>query len=383
MVISVSHLTDATAYQPGTTSRSGAPCRTGSGSPFIEYASSAPDSLASSIARLRSNLTGSAEPSTVPRSAPRKTSSVAPAWMPARSSTSSSRTPVHSAVLTAPSCHCAPSGAGLNRVRPLPAHSSVATKVSAADTFVATLECAGNGRTLFSPAPDGAQWQLGAVSTAEWTGVRLDEVLDRAGIQAGATELVFRGADRGTVDGSAEPVRFERSLAMEDARESGALLAYSMNGEPLPVRHGAPLRLVVPGWYAVASVKWLTDITIASAAFDGYFQTGHYMYELPRGDTVVREPVRMQRVRALITEPCPGQRHSGSELTVRGVAWSGAAPIARVEVSVAGGDWQDARLIGASSTHGWQRWEHWVQVSHPGEMTIRARATDLAGHTQP
>ena len=141
------------------------------------------------------------------------------------------------------------------------------------------------------------------MSTAEWTGVRLDEVLDRAGIRAGATELVFRGADRGTLDGSAEPAWFERSLAMEDARESGALLAYSMNGEPLPVRHGAPLRLVVPGWYAVASVKWLTDITIADAAFDGYFQADHYMNELPRGDTIIREPVRMQRVRALITEP--------------------------------------------------------------------------------
>jgi hypothetical protein len=91
----------------------------------------------------------------------------------------------------------------------------------------------------------------------------------------------------------------------------------------------------------------------------------------------------MQRVRALIAEPCPGQRHSGGELTVCGVAWSGAAPIARVEVSVAGGDWQDASLMGESSTHGWQRWEHRAQVSHPGETTIRARATDLAGHTQP
>jgi DMSO/TMAO reductase YedYZ molybdopterin-dependent catalytic subunit len=252
-----------------------------------------------------------------------------------------------------------------------------------ADTFVATLECAGNGRTMFSPATEGAQWQLGAVSTAEWTGVRLDVVLDRAGIRPGASELVFRGADRGTVDGAAEPISFERSLAVADARESGALLAYAMNGEPLPVRHGAPLRLVVPGWYAVASVKWLTGIRVASTAFDGYFQTGHYMYEQPRGGTVVREPVRIQRVRALITEPCSGRRHSGDELTVCGVAWSGAAPIARVEVSVAGGAWQDARLIDESSTHGWQRWEHLALVSRPGETTIRARATDLAGHTQP
>jgi DMSO/TMAO reductase YedYZ molybdopterin-dependent catalytic subunit len=252
-----------------------------------------------------------------------------------------------------------------------------------ADTFVATLECAGNGRALFSPPTDGAQWQLGAVSTAEWAGVRLDEVLERAGIGAGASELIFRGADRGTVDGSAEPISFERSLAVDDARESGALLAYSMNGEPLPVRHGAPLRLVVPGWYAVASVKWLTDIRVTSAAFDGYFQTDHYIYERQQGDTVIREPVRMQRVRALITEPSSGQWHSGGDLTVSGVAWSGAAPIARVEVSVAGGAWQEARLIGESSTHGWQRWEHLAQVSRPGETTIRARATDLAGHTQP
>src|ERR1022692_63352 len=251
------------------------------------------------------------------------------------------------------------------------------------DTFVATLECAGNGRALLSPATDGAQWQLGAVSTAEWTGVRLDDVLDRAGIETGASELIFRGADRGTVGGAAESIWFERSLAVADARGSGALLAYAMNGEPLAVRHGAPLRLVVPGWYAVASVKWLTDIRVASAAFDGYFQTGHYMYERPDGDTMVREPVRMQRVRALITEPSSGQRHAGREVTIRGLAWSGAAPIARVEVSVAGSAWQEARLIGESSTHGWQWWEHQAQVIGPGETTIRARATDLAGHTQP
>jgi DMSO/TMAO reductase YedYZ molybdopterin-dependent catalytic subunit len=252
-----------------------------------------------------------------------------------------------------------------------------------ADTFVATLECAGNGRALFSPATAGDQWQLGAVSTAEWTGVRLDQVLDRAGIQAGASELVFRGADQGTVDGSAEPIWFERSLAMDDARESGALLAYSMNGQPLPVRHGAPLRLIVPGWYAVASVKWLTGIRVTSAAFDGYFQTGHYMYERPHGDTDIREPVRIQRVRALITEPRDGQRHAGDRLTVCGVAWSGAAPIARVQVSLGAGVWQDATLMGESSTHGWQRWEYLAPVSHSGETTIRARATDLAGHTQP
>jgi DMSO/TMAO reductase YedYZ molybdopterin-dependent catalytic subunit len=253
----------------------------------------------------------------------------------------------------------------------------------ATDTFVATLECAGNGRSLFSPAPDGDQWHLGAVSTAEWSGVRLDDVLDRAGLQAGATDLVFRGADRGTVDDSREPIWFERGLSLQEARGSGALLAYAMNGEPLPVRHGAPLRLVVPAWYAVASVKWLTGIRVASAPFDGYFQADHYMYERPRGETMVREPVRMQRVRALITEPVAGRRLPRGQLTVRGVAWSGAAPIARVEVSVADGGWQEASLVGESSTHGWQWWEHQALAGRPGSTMIRARATDLAGNQQP
>ncbi len=252
-----------------------------------------------------------------------------------------------------------------------------------ADTFVATLECAGNGRALFSPLTDGAQWQLGAVGTAEWTGVRLDEVLGRAGVRANATELVFRGADRGAVDDSAEPVWFERSLAMADASKSGALLAYAMNGAPLPVRHGAPLRLIVPGWYAVASVKWLTEIRVTGEAFGGYFQAGDYMYERPAGDTVVREPVRMQRVRALITEPRSGERLSGGEVAVRGVAWSGAAPIARVEVSVAGGTWQEARLAGPPTGYGWRWWAHLAPAGGRGEATIRARATDLAGHVQP
>ena len=140
-----------------------------------------------------------------------------------------------------------------------------------------------------------------------------------------ATELIFRGADRGTPDDLAEPIWFERSLAVADVRESGALLAYAMNGAPLPVRHGAPVRLVVPGWYAVASVKWLTDIRVASAPFGGYFQAVDYTYERSVGGTVVREPVRMQRVRALITEPGPGERlpsgrPPGGQLAVRGVA---------------------------------------------------------------
>ena len=252
-----------------------------------------------------------------------------------------------------------------------------------AQTAVVTLECAGNGRSLFRPAAEGEQWGLGAVSTAEWTGVRLADVLHRAGIRGGAREVIFGGADRGPVNGSAVPVRFERSLPLADALDSGALLAYAMNGQPLPARHGAPLRLIVPGWYAVASVKWLTDVEVVPEPFDGYFQASHYVYEWSRDGRTVREPVRLQQVRALITSPAAGQEAARDGLVVRGVAWSGAAPIARVEVSVAGGLWRQARLAGAPAPHGWQRWELLVAGLERGETVIRARAADLAGRRQP
>jgi DMSO/TMAO reductase YedYZ molybdopterin-dependent catalytic subunit len=216
------------------------------------------------------------------------------------------------------------------------------------------------------------------VSTAEWTGPRLEDVLRRAGIQPGACEVIFGGADQGEADGSAGTVRFERSLPLADALESGALLAYAMNGRPLPARHGYPLRLVVPGWYGVASVKWLTDVRVAQEPFRGFFQAERYVYD----QNGVREPVRLQRVRALITRPGTGQELPGGAVIVRGVAWSGVAPIARVDVSVAGGPWQKARLTGTPEPHGWQQWEYLASGLSPGEVTIRARAADLAGQVQ-
>jgi DMSO/TMAO reductase YedYZ molybdopterin-dependent catalytic subunit len=250
-------------------------------------------------------------------------------------------------------------------------------------TLVATLECAGNGRTLFDPPVPGEKWNLGAVSTAEWTGVPLVEVFDRAGVQSRAQEVIFRGADGGQVDGCAGAIRFERSLGVADARQGGVLLAYAMNGESLPLQHGYPLRVIVPDWYAVASVKWLTEIELADRPFTGHYQTDKYQYEWPREGGIVREPVTLQRVRALITDPSPDQEVPRGELAVRGVAWSGAAPIARVEVSVNGDRWQDARLSGERQRHRWQWWELITRTDAPGPLTVRARATDLAGRTQP
>jgi DMSO/TMAO reductase YedYZ molybdopterin-dependent catalytic subunit len=253
-----------------------------------------------------------------------------------------------------------------------------------AETTVITLECAGNGRTRFRPPTPGVQWGFGAAGTAEWTGVRLADVLSRAGISGGACEVVFGGADRGRVDDVPHPIRFERSLPVRDALESGALLAYAMNGQPLPVRHGYPVRLVVPGWYAVASVKWLTDIRVIAEPFCGFFQDTHYVYEWNRGGIGIREPVRLQEVRAVITRPGDGQAlPCGGAVAVRGVAWSGAAPIDRVEVSVADGPWQKARLVGVPAAHGWQQWEFLASGIRPGPTRIRARASDLAGRVQP
>ncbi|HEX6475744.1 MAG TPA: molybdopterin-dependent oxidoreductase [Acidimicrobiales bacterium] len=250
-------------------------------------------------------------------------------------------------------------------------------------TVVATLECAGNGRTMLTPPADGEQWRLGAVSTAEWTGVPLVELLDRAGPTPEAAEVIFRGADQGRVEGESVPISFERALSLDDIRAGDALVTYAMNGEPLPVEHGYPVRLIVPGWYAVASVKWLTHVDVVVSHFEGFFQTQRYVYEGERDGKMVREPVRLQQVRSLITEPTPDEDLSVGELVIRGVAWSGAAPIARVEVSIGDGAWQSAQLIGDRPRHSWQWWELLCRIDSPGATTVRARATDLAGRTQP
>ena len=243
------------------------------------------------------------------------------------------------------------------------------------ETAVVTLECAGNGRAeLWPPAP-GEQWGLGAVGTAEWTGVPLTEVLDRAGVQATAHEVIFTGADSGHVNGHGGRVHFERSLPVGPLGQAGALLAYAMNGEELPAHHGYPLRLVVPGWYGVASVKWLTGIQLTSGPFRGHFQADRYH--------TYGTPLSLQRVRSLITEPAPGGIAESGDIVIRGLAWSGAAPIARVEVRIGDDPWQPATLAGARHRHSWQRWELPACLTRPGTVSLQARAIDQAGCTQP
>ena len=252
-------------------------------------------------------------------------------------------------------------------------------------TEAVTLECAGNGRAQLSPRPISQPWLLEAVGTAEWTGVPLAALLEEAGVAEGAVEVLFRGLDRG-VEGD-QLQHYERSLTLEDARREEVLLAYAMNGQPLPPQHGFPLRLVVPGWYGMTSVKWLGSITVLDRPFEGYQQARGY--RLRQTPDEPGEPVTRMAPRSLMVPPgvpefaTRERRVEPGRVTVRGRAWSGRAEIARVEVSADGGaTWSDARLLPARSRWAWRAWE-WEWDAEPGEHELCCRATDAAGKAQP
>jgi len=251
-----------------------------------------------------------------------------------------------------------------------------------------TLECAGNGRLDTRPLPAGEPWGGYAVSTAEWTGARLSDVLAQAVPTSDGVEVRCEGADSGTyhlapvLPDTRSPLTFVRSLALGHAQDPAEeiLVAYAMNGEPLSPDHGAPFRLVVPGWYAVASVKWLCRLDVLTEPFTGEFQTGHYMYQWPDRDP---EPVSRMLVRARITDPEPGANLAAPTHTIRGKAWSGTGPVTQVDLSFTGaGDWYRADLEPPAGPNQWQEWSYdWTCA--PGRYSVRARATDAEGHVQP
>jgi DMSO/TMAO reductase YedYZ molybdopterin-dependent catalytic subunit len=249
-------------------------------------------------------------------------------------------------------------------------------RAMSARTVAVTLECAGNGRAFLEPAAPGEQWRLGAVSTAEWTGVPLRDVLASAAPRADAIEVLFVGADRGTPKDVGHEISFERSLPIGDALRDDVLVAYAMNGEPMPAEHGAPLRLVVPGWYGMASVKWLARITVIEHAFEGFYQTDRYV--------IGRQPVREMLPRAVITQPPDGARVAPAPIVVRGQAWSGHAPIESVEVSSDGGySWHPAELGPAISNYAWREWTITVEPGVRTDISILAYAVDADGEQQP
>lgn len=249
-------------------------------------------------------------------------------------------------------------------------------------TLTVALECAGNGRKIMDPVPRGTAWGYGAVSIVEFTGTPVSYVLRKAGIADGVVEVAFHGADRGEV----EPSRIEhfvRSLPLEVALNSDTLLVWKINGQPLTPQHGFPVRLVVPGWYGMASVKWLRQVTVLTEPYSGFFQNEHYVY-LDEEGTPQGDPVRRMRARSLIVSPGDGAVLRNREVEVVGIAWSGHGAIAQVEVSVDGGaHWWAAELDPPTAPYGVQQWRYEWRPELPGSRTLVSRAIDLLGNSQP
>jgi len=253
-------------------------------------------------------------------------------------------------------------------------------------TLTVTMECAGNGRARLTPRPVSQPWLDEAIGTAEWTGTPLAPLLDEAGILDGAVDVVFTGADHGVERGVEQD--YQRSLPVAEARHPDVLLAHTMNGQPLPPQHGAPLRLIVPGWYGMAHVKWLGRITVVDEPFTGYQNATTYRIKHEAHEA--GEPVTRMQPRALLIPPGFPDFQSRIRVVDRGVhplsgrAWSGLAPITRVEVSVDGGaTWNDAAVDRQTERYAWCEW-HWTWTAErAGHHELCARATDAAGHCQP
>ena len=248
----------------------------------------------------------------------------------------------------------------------------------------ATMECAGNGRSFLRPFVEGVQWTAGAVGHAEWSGVPLHFVLEKADLLAEANEIVFYGADSGIEHGHGEPESFARSLPREKALHRDTLLATHMNGEPLEPSHGFPARLLVPGWYGVASVKWLTRIAAVASPFRGYFQTEKYTINHRTGGGTRTDIVGPMPVKSEIIRPVEQSVLGIGANRLFGMAWAGEHAVAAVEVSVDGGtSWQRAELQGPRAPYSWTAWEYLWETAVPGEYTLLSRAISEDGHVQP
>ena len=256
-------------------------------------------------------------------------------------------------------------------------------QASASRTLAVTMECAGNGRTSLSPRPTNMPWGLEAIGTAQWTGVSLRDVISTAGVRPEAIELVFTAPDEGTQMG----IRhfYQRSLTLAEIDRPEVLLAWAMNGRPLEPQHGAPLRLIVPGWYGMASVKWLSSIEAVDEPFVGPQQASSY--NIRKSPDEPGQRISRIRVRALMTPPgrpdfpslervADAERH-----TIRGRAWSGETSVAKVEFGV-DDEWTEARLDEPVGDFAWRGWSaDWDAT--PGEHRLSCRATDADGRTQP
>jgi sulfite oxidase len=251
---------------------------------------------------------------------------------------------------------------------------------------VVTLECSGNGRAFYEPTVAGAQWEKGAVGNARWTGVRLADVLKHAGVKPSAKFITIDGADvpMGKVPD------FIRSLPMAKAMHPDTLLAMQMNGEPIPIAHGFPLRLITPGWTGNNNVKWVTHITVADQPTDAFFYKTAYRYPtMPVApgaavDAANMVPLTTLAVKSSITAPSPGAQLKAGPVVIKGVAYAGEADIVGVDVSSdLGATWKPATLGRDRARYAWRLWEHTWTAGDPGSYLIMSRAKDSTGRVQP
>ena len=251
-----------------------------------------------------------------------------------------------------------------------------------------TMECAGNGRVFLTPAARGLQWGFGGVGTAAWDGITLASVLEKAKPKKGASDVVFIGADKGTIAADPStpgPIHYDRSIPFDKAVKPETILAWGMNGEGLTPAHGFPLRAVVGGWYGMASVKWLTRIVVIDKPHTGYWQTFDYSYFTRTNDLPTMVPVTRMQPKAIITSHVEGCNvKSGVETSVSGLAWSGEAAAKVVELSADGEKtWTKVDLDTNADPFVWQRWSVKWTPKQTGPVKLLARCTDSTGATQP
>ncbi len=253
-------------------------------------------------------------------------------------------------------------------------------------SVVNTLECAGNGRSLHRPQVPGIQWGKGAVGTARFSGPRLRDVLQRAGVKPTGKHVMFRGLDE--VPGKVPP--FIRSIPIEKALDAETIIATHMNGSPLPKHHGFPARVLVPGWIGAASCKWLTEIKLLEAEFVGNFMSGGYRIPnqpVKPGEAVKPEdthPLTALNVKSVIAGPTDGANLKAGNIRVHGAAWAGEADIEKVEISTDGGTtWIPAKLGRDQAHYAWRLWAYDWKPGKSGDYTLLSRATDSQGRTQP
>lgn len=242
-------------------------------------------------------------------------------------------------------------------------------------TVTAFLECSGNSRSRFPDDPqtiEGTRWGNGAIGNAEWTGVPLSRVLEEAGVQEGAVDIVSQGADFEDM---------QRGLPIDVATNGEVMLVWQMNGEDLPAPNGGPVRLLVPRWGGIASTKWVESIEVIDHTFDGYFNVESYIIIDENGE--VLRPVEVMPVKSMISSVAPGEELTAGAQTVSGIAWSGEGVVTKVEVSTDNGEtWEEASITEEAGATSWARFEfEWDAAA--GETTLLSRATDETGNTQP